>query len=529
MKTTLIAPTPPDIAAFGTRSLSAYLTKHGKSVRVIFLPGGVEKYKYRSTYHYRYESKVIEQIIELCRGSQLIGISFMSNYLDRALQIGQAVKSALDVKLIVGGIHPTVMPEACLQFADIVCVGEGEESLLELIQRMEKDEDLHDIRNLYFKDGTDVIKNPLRPLIIDLDSLPHYDFGPDDHYVYDNLKQRIEPVTKDLLQRSFPLEPHVEGSFYDSYKRTLSYKTMTTRGCPHHCTFCAENTLRQLYKGQKYLRKRSISHIVQELLWVKQELPFVESIFIFDDTFLVRTNKEIREFSEEYKRHIQLPLHVQVSPATVTEEKISALVDAGLTFVEMGIQTTSQTGMSLYRRKTSKTEIFDAARIFNRFQDRIHPPCYHLILDNLWESTADKLETLKTVLQLPKPFWLKRASLVLFHGTALYQKAKEEGIIRSDKDEWDQIYSKHLHTPKGSYINFLFYIAGFSYFPRWIIRVMAQPVFIQLFESKKYSKSFQVLNRIGEGAIVLSKGIRSLATGDVGRIRRYFQKIFSNT
>ena len=268
---------------------------------------------------------------------------------------------------------------------------------------------------------------------------------------------------------------------------------------------------------------------MHELLWVKQGLPFVESIFIFDDTFLVRTNKEIQEFSKEYKRHIQLPLHVQVSPATVTEEKICALVDAGLAFVEMGIQTTSRTGMSLYRRKTSETEIFDAARIFNRFQDLIHPPCYHLILDNPWESTADKLETLKTVLQLPKPFWLKRASLVLFHGTALYQKAKKEGIIRSDKDEWDQIYSKHLHTPKGSYINFLFYIAGFSYFPRWIIRVMAQPVFIQLFESKKYSKSFQVLNRIGEGAIVLSKGIRSLATGDVGRIRRYFQNLFSNT
>lgn len=295
MRLTLIAPTPPDVSAFGTRALSAYLKMHGKEVRVVFLPGGVEKFKHQTGFSYTYEKAILEQVIDLCRGSDLIGVSFMSHYLDRARQLCHAVKAVYrEIPLVVGGIHPTVMPDECLRFSDIVCVGEGEGALLDLISSIERNEDYRHIDNLYVKEGDRIYRNPLRPLVQDLDSLPFYDFGPENHYIYDNVKKRIEPVDKELLKRSFPLEPHVEGSFSDAYQRTLSYKTMTTRGCPHHCTFCAENTLANMYGGQKYLRKRSIDHVIRELLWVKQELTFVESVFLFDDTFLARSTREIQ-------------------------------------------------------------------------------------------------------------------------------------------------------------------------------------------------------------------------------------------
>lgn len=529
MKITFVAPTPPDVAAFGVRALSSYLKQHGKEVRVIFLPGGVGKFKYKSTFRYHFDKPIIDQVIELCRGSDLIGISFMSNYLDRAMQISQVVKAELDATLIVGGIHPTVVPESCLNFADIVCVGEGEEALLELIERMEHGKDYSNVKNLWLKRDGRIIRNPLRPLIQDLDSLPLYDFGPENHFIYDNVKKSIEPVSNDLLKRSFPLEPHVEGSFNDSYMRTISYKTMTTRGCPHHCTFCAENTLAEMYRGQRYLRKRSIPHIMKELLWVKKEFPFVESIFLFDDTFLVRPAKEIKELSKNYKRDIRLPLHIQVSPTTVTKEKIGALVNAGLSFVEMGIQSTSQTGKKLYRRNTSTEAILRVAHIFHEYRGKIHPPCYHVILDNSWESSDDELETLDTILQLPRPFWLKRASLVLFHGTELYLKAKQEGILGSEEDEWEQIYSKHLHTPKGSYINFLFYLAGFSYFPRWIISKLSTKKMVTFFNKKGLSKLYASLNRLGELLIITWKGTRSIFKGDFHRLYRYFIRVTSKT
>ena len=60
MKVTLIAPTPPDVAAFGVRALSAYLKRYGKDVLTIFLPGGVEKFKYRAGFRYHYEEGIID-------------------------------------------------------------------------------------------------------------------------------------------------------------------------------------------------------------------------------------------------------------------------------------------------------------------------------------------------------------------------------------------------------------------------------------------------------------------------------------
>lgn len=530
MKISIIAPTPPDVAAFGVRALSAYLKRHGKDVSLIFLPGGVEKFKHRTSYRYEYEEAILQQALDLCSGSDLIGLSFMSNYLDRAVQLSKSVKGAYaGIPLIFGGIHPTVMPEECLKFSDIVCIGEGEEALLELMERMEEGRDYFDIRNLWFNKNGRVVKNQLRLLIQDLDSFPFYDFGMDGHYIYDNITKRIEPMSKELLKRSFPMEPHVEGTFSDAYKRTLSYKTMTTRGCPHHCTFCAEKTLADMYSGQKYLRKRSTPHVIEELLWVKRELPFVESIFLFDDTFLARPTEEIKEFARIYKTAIGLPFHIQASPETVNEEKMEALIEAGLAFVEMGIQSTSGTAKDLYKRKVPTDTILLAANIFHKYGKKIYPPCYHVILDNPWENSKDVVETIKVVLRLPSPFWLKRASLVCFPGTELYLKAKKEGVIKTEEDEHREIYSKHLHMPKGKYVNFLMYLAGFSYFPRWIVRLLATDFSVRLLDREFLNSFYANLNKAGESMIIISKGLRSLFTGDFSRIYKYMVKVTSKT
>jgi anaerobic magnesium-protoporphyrin IX monomethyl ester cyclase len=169
MKIAFVAPTPPDLAAFGVRTLSAFLKQHGHACRCVFLPGGVEKYKYGSRDGYRYEARIVDQVLDLCRGHDLIALSFMSNYLDRASQLSHALREGMKVPLVVGGIHPTVLPEPCLEFADIVCVGEGEEALLELVQRIEAGHDYADVRNLWLRRDGQIVRNPVRPLIEDLD------------------------------------------------------------------------------------------------------------------------------------------------------------------------------------------------------------------------------------------------------------------------------------------------------------------------------------------------------------------------
>ena len=171
MKVTFVTPTPPDVAAFGVRTLSAYLKRSGKNVRNIFLPGGVKGHKHHKGYVYRYERHIIEETIELCKGSDLIGISFMTNYFDRAMQLTEEIKKKINCPIVWGGIHPTVAPEESLKHVDMVCVGEGEEALLELVQKIEDGKDYSDTMNFWFKKNGRVIKNPPRHLNQDLDSL----------------------------------------------------------------------------------------------------------------------------------------------------------------------------------------------------------------------------------------------------------------------------------------------------------------------------------------------------------------------
>lgn len=526
MRVTLIEPTPLDASAFGTRALSAYLKREGHQVRVVFLPGGVEKFK--AGRRYAYEPGVLAQVTELCRDADLVGVSFMSNYLERARQLCREIKRKVDAPLIVGGIHPTVMPEACLEFADIVCRGEGELALAELLQRLKQGQAFDDVANLCLRRGGRVVMNPLRPPVADLDSLPFFDFGVQDHYMYDLAKGSVEPMSKELLKLCLPLEPHVEGTFYDNYPRTRCYKTMTTRGCPHHCAFCAEKTLKDLYGADRYLRRRSVEHVIAELEWVRREMPFVESVFAFDDTFLVRSEAEIRRFAALYKERVGLPLHIQASPTTTTPEKIEALVDAGLAFVEMGIQSTSRAGMEAYRRRVSEEAILKAAAIYRRHLGRIHPACYHVILDNPWETTADVAQTLSTVLKLPAPFWLKRSSLVLFPGTELYSRAKAEGMLKTAEDEDREIYNKHLHAPHGSYVNFLMYLAGFSRLPRAVVRYLARPPILRALDKPGLGRLYALFQRVGDRLIFLSKGARALLKGDLGRIRRALVRLRSS-
>jgi hypothetical protein len=193
----------------------------------------------------------------------------------------------------------------------------------------------------------------------------------------------------------------------------------------------------------------------------------------------------------------------------------------------MGIQSTSDTGKRLYNRSVSDERLLKAVDVLVKYKNRIYAPCYHVILDNPWEKTEDVLETLGLVLRLPKPFWLKRASLICFPGTKLFLKAKEEGILNSDDDIRREIYNKHLHQPYGSYVNFLMYIAGFCNFPRWPLKLLSNRAIVRILDRPSLKSLYFNLNRVIDGSIIVSKGIRSLVKGDFARINRYMTGLVS--
>ena len=523
MKVVLLAPTPPDLSAFGIRSISAYLKSRGHGVNIIFLPGGVAMMKHRAGYVYRYEPRILDEVVSLCEGADLVGVSLMTNYFDRAIQLTGAVRRMAGPPVIWGGIHPTVRPEEALNYADMVCIGDGEEALDEILMKMEDGGDYTGTPGVWFRRDGDIRRNPLRPLIENLDMLPFYDYDLGDHYVYHMDEGHIVKMTPELLRLSFPREPSPESTLHDPYgSMRRTYKTYTVRGCPHSCYYCSISIMKEMFPAQKHLRKRSVPNIIAELKDVTARFPFIEGINIFDDTFVVRSAREIAEFCRLYRKEIGLPFYIQASPATITEEKMELMVEAGLVFVEMGVQTGNERTRCMFNRSSTNGQILGAARIISGFTRRIFWPCYHVILDNPWETPEETMETLDLLLELPVPYWLKRSSLVPFPGTKLYEIGKRDGWIT---DERKQIYSKHLHTPSGSYPNFLIYLAGYSQFPRWVLRVLRKKPFLKILGGGFLNPVYFLLCRLCDGGIVLLKGLKSVLTGDMGRIRNFLRKI----
>lgn len=484
---------------------------------MIFMPGGIDKLRFGKTVTYRYQLHIEKRLISICRDSDLIGISFMTHYYERAIQITKALKSALEIPIVWGGTHSTVAPEESLKYVNMVCIGEGEDPFLELISRLESGHGYLDTKSFYFKNNGKIIKNSLRLLRQDLDSLPPMDFDIQDHYVYNAWEDDVTEMDKNLLGQVLPRLR------YFNDRTLITYRTMVSRGCPHNCTYCTSPVLKRMYGGQNYLRRRSVAHVMEELEDVIARYGFIESINFFDDTFFAAPISYLEEFSQSYKKRIGLPMYVQGSPTTITKNKIEVLIDAGCVFVEMGIQTGSKKTQILYDRKVPNEKVIASAKSINSHKEKLLTPDYHIILDNPWESSEDILQTLRLLLMLPTPFTLSISSLIFFPETTLAKKALEENLV--DDDDPLAIGRKPFVYARGSYLNYLILLAGLSAIPRTLIRFLARPSMVKIFHREHLSQAYEFLYHLTRYIILFIKGYKALRRGDFNRIGRYFRKL----
>ena len=103
----------------------------------------------------------------------LIAFSFMTGNRDWAYATAMKIKQRFDTPIIFGGVHPTLFPEDIdFNYVDYLCIGEGEYPVLELMNGLEKGEDCSNIQNLWITKNGSLVKNPLRDLIQDFDTLP---------------------------------------------------------------------------------------------------------------------------------------------------------------------------------------------------------------------------------------------------------------------------------------------------------------------------------------------------------------------
>lgn len=430
----------------GIRRLASWLRYKGHKVQLIFMP----TMNYASvfnrltpTFGKDYGERVISQLLNLVNNNDLVGFSSMTNYAPKTKLLIDHVRSHLPEKPIVwGGIHPTVFPEDAIKYADVVCRGEGEMALLELVEALETGYDTSSIENLWIRRKGDVIRNPTRPLMTneDLNQLPYMDYGTKDNYILQ--RKRIVPL---------------DIGHYLTYCG-VNYNTIYTTGCPFSCTYCSNDVFARLNPRYQHIRMPSVDHIIGELSMAITQVPHLQSIVFMDDAFFFIKKDVMQEFAVRYREEIGLPFAILgASPVSITEEKLEILISAGLNRVRMGIQSGSPRTLNLYNRKTPRESIIKSANILAHHKKDLIPPAYDIIVDNPYEKKEDLLQTIDLLNKLTPPFTLNVFSLQFLPGTQLAQKALEDGISNPEEE-----FQKHYKLYNPTFLNLIISLYGVS-------------------------------------------------------------------
>ena len=442
--------------AIGLRYISSFLKAHGMDVHLIFFK---EKYlesdemSLPTNKEYQFLLDIISRLQPV-----VIGVSLRSSFFRIATAITEKIRKTFGMPVIWGGTHPNVAPEECIQVSDMICIGEGEHPMLELASQFAKGENVHGIQNLWIRTEKEIIRNPVRAPVQDLDSLPFPDYGHEGKYLIE--------------------DDSVSGK--DPALGAFNLNVMGSRGCPYHCSYCCNSVFRQIYKGKgPPVRRRSVDNVLEEIESMRERFPGLQRIDFIDEVFAWDKSWSM-EFTAKYKKRVNLPFQCAQHPNMVDRDILEMLTDAGLERVEVGLQSGSERiRREVFERPVSDDSLLNVAGIIS---DLKIIPFYDLIVDNPFETEEDKRRGLEFILQLPRPFHLRMFPLTYFPNTMLTQKALASGRISPDQVESkaERTHNKWFVTLDYPWLDgerywiSLFSLTSKSFIPKRLIRWLSR-------------------------------------------------------
>ena len=407
-----------EMGTLGLLNLVTYLEQNGYPAKHVYLVKKQEE-----------TDEELDSILSFVQQEQpdLIGFSLMTFNFYRTRRLTVEIKKRFPrIPIVWGGIHPTFEPEESIQYADYVCIGEGEEPLLELVRALEQGLPTHSIRNLWSKQDGRVTRNDLRPLIQNLDDYPFPRLCWERTYCLD--QAQVKPLSHDLYRR------------YVQYDGTM-YDIMVSRGCPYSCSYCCNSLLRGLYNDKgKYVRYRSIGNVMEELQHARNEFPYVDMINIQDDGFASAPEEYLKEFSEVYRKDMGLPIRLRIIPTMISETKVRYLSDAKTLVAVLGIQSSNRINEEIFHRRVSSEKLIAVTKLLRKYNIVGQ---YDLITQNPYETEQDMVEICETLAQIPKPYQLVMFPLAMFPNTPLRAKAIEDGIPVNEEDGYATTYGSY--------------------------------------------------------------------------------------
>lgn len=338
----------------GLMYISAYLTSKGISNRVLDPKGEMPE-----------DELAIETVQKAiaCK-PELIGISCLTTDLLCVFKMAAQIKSQLPaVKIVLGGIHPTLFPEQMLQNKDVdyVVIGEGEYTLFDLVTSLAGGESLSSVQGIAYKENGKVIINEKRPMIKDLNAipLPAYDQVDMSFYLQPNIH----------LIRGIPMK-----GFY----------IFSTRGCPARCRFCVNKNI-----FGRTVRFRDPVKVADEVEFIYEKYG-IDGFYMYDDTFGVRKS-DVDQFCDELiRRKLPLVWGCATRINLITEDFVKKIKAAGCMQIDFGVESGSQRLLDLLQKDITLEQIRQAISICKKHKMRV----FSNFMINLPTETEEDIDTL---------------------------------------------------------------------------------------------------------------------------------------
>lgn len=337
-------------------------------------------------------ARIVERINPL-----IVGITATTATIRTSLEYIRAIKNRLPYVLtVIGGPHPTFLPVDTLRECrdlDVVVMGEGEATIVDLAEACEKGGRLDGVAGITYREGDRIQTTGPRALIEDLDEIP------------------------------FPARHLVPFRDYETSSQDAG-GMITSRGCVYPCRYCSSS----LIMGKKF-RFRSPENVVDEV----EELVDVyglHDIAFLDDTFMLHRPRA-REISEEIRRrNLDVSFVTSSRVDMVQESLLRDLKNAGMNTIYYGVESGCQRVLDMMKKGITVKQAEDAVRVTKKVGVDV---ITSFILGYPGEKPSEMDRTIDFSIKLD-PDYSQYSILTPFPGTPIYAELRSQGLI---EDDWE--------------------------------------------------------------------------------------------
>ncbi len=374
----------------------------------------------------KYRQSIEDEMIEQIKNNttNIYGITCYTPEYFEVLNLAKKIKEINPkATIIIGGIHPTLYPDELLNEkntpVDFEIIGEGEETLFELVTALKKKtKDFSQIKGIAYNDKKtkQIIKTPLRPLQEDLDKISYADYDQIDMEYYSN----ASPYS-------------IRGCFLRS-----AY-LLATRGCPSTCTFCVAKKLRGYNGGGRYTRVRSAKNLIKEIKHLYNKYN-IDSFYFIDDLFTINQDN-VKEFCTLLKKEkLNLLWGCSSKVSTLNENLLKIMSQAGCVQIDFGVERGSNQALNDVKKGISVEMITNIFKLCQKY----HIRTFANFLVNLPNETKKDLNDIVHFTEKLKPDIVSINVFTPYPGTEIY----DQSPYHFSKNEYLELASAPLLIKK---------------------------------------------------------------------------------